>query len=213
MNILVAAASPGYSAASQTVSELSAVGVATRPLWVVLGLLYTLLVTSFGWAVRMAAADNRRLRLAGALIAVYGTLGIGWTFAPMHTRAVLAAGGGTFSDTAHVALATVTVALYLVALGFAAAALGRAFRIYSLASFAVLLLFAVLTFRDAPAVGANQPTPFIGVWERVNIGVFLAWVVVLSIALLRRSHSRGAIAPLIVGAPSNAPSTTTSPVV
>jgi hypothetical protein len=196
MNLIVPTGWPGYSAASQTVSELSAIGVPTRPLWVVLGLLYALLVTGFGWSVRIAAGGNRRLRIAGTLIAVYGALGIGWTFAPMHTRSVLAAGGGTFSDTAHIALATLTVGLYLVALGFAAAALGRAFRIYSITSFAVLLAFAILTFRDAPAVGANQPTPLIGVWERVNIGVFLVWIVVLAVALLRRNHLRDARAPL-----------------
>jgi hypothetical protein len=32
---------------------------------------------------------------------------------------------------------------------------------------------------------ANLPTPLIGVWERINIGVFLLWVVMLAIALLR----------------------------
>jgi hypothetical protein len=50
----------------------------------------------------------------------------------------------------------------------------------------VLLLFGALTFIDAPGVAVNQPTPFIGVWERINIGVFLLWVVVLSVVLLRR---------------------------
>ena len=38
---------------------------------------------------------------------------------------------------------------------------------------------------DAPRIAANLPTPWIGVWERINIGVFLLWVVVLAIALLR----------------------------
>ena len=28
-------------------------------------------------------------------------------------------------------------------------------------------------------------TPWIGVWERINIGVFLLWIVVLATALLR----------------------------
>jgi hypothetical protein len=195
MNAIVPLGWPDYRLASQTVSELSAVGAPTRPLWVVMGLLYTLLVTGFGWGVRLAAGDNRRLRLAGILIAIYGGLGIAWVFAPMHLRPVLAAGGGTFSDTAHVALGVVTEALYLLALGFAAAALGKAFRIYSIATFAVLLVFGVLTFRDAPGVGANQPTPLLGVWERINIGVFLAWVVVLALTLLRRGHVRKVDAP------------------
>jgi hypothetical protein len=196
MNVIVPIGWAGYSPASQVVSELSAVGAPTRPLWVVMGLIYTLLVTGFGWGVRMAAGDDRRLRVTGILIAIYGALGIAWTVAPMHLRPVLAAGGGTFSDTAHLALGAVTEVLYLLALGFAAAALGKAFRIYSIATFAVLVVFGVLMFRDAPGVSANESTPLLGVWERINIGAFLAWVCVLAIALLRRGHSRETHAPV-----------------
>lgn len=43
----------------------------------------------------------------------------------------------------------------------------------------------VLTVLDAPGIEANLLTPRIGVWERINIGVFLLWVVVLAITLLR----------------------------
>ena len=196
MNLVVPMGWSGYSSASQTVSELSAIGAPTRPVWVVLGLVYTLLVTGFGWGVRIAAGDNRRLRIAGVLIVIYGALGIAWTFAPMHLRPVLAAGGGTLGDTVHLALGGVTEVLYLLALGFAAAALGKAFRIYSIATVSVLLGFGALMFRDAPGVGTNQPTPLLGVWERINIGVFIAWVVVLAIALLKRGHTRASQAPL-----------------
>ena len=34
-------------------------------------------------------------------------------------------------------------------------------------------------------IGANQPTPWVGVTERINIGVFILWVVVLAMTLLR----------------------------
>ena len=47
------------------------------------------------------------------------------------------------------------------------------------------MVFGVLTFLDAPGIAANLPTPWIGVWERINVGVFLLWVVVLATALLR----------------------------
>jgi hypothetical protein len=190
MTLIVPTGWPGYSSTSQTVSELSAIGAPTRPLWVVMGLVYTLLVTGFGRGVWMVAADNRHLRVAGVLIAIYGALGVAWTFAPMHLRPVLAAGGGTFSDTAHLALGAVTEVLYLLALGFAAAALGKAFRLYSIATFVVLLILGVVMFKHAPRVGTNQSTPLLGAWERINIGLFLAWVVVLAFTLLRRAHSR-----------------------
>jgi hypothetical protein len=107
----------------------------------------------------------------------------------MHLRETLAAGGGTLSDTMHIVLAAVTETIYLLALGFAAFALGKHFRIYSIVTFAVLLVFGILTFLDAPGISTNQPTPLIGVWERINIGVFLLWVVILAIVLMR--HRKG----------------------
>jgi len=190
MNVIGPMQWRAYHVASQTVSELSAIGAPTRPLWVVLGVIYSLLVTAFGWGIRMAAGGDRRLRIAGALIVIYGALGIAWPLAPMHAREVLAAGGGNFSDTLHIALAITTEIIYLLALGFTAAALGQAFRLYSIATIFVLLAFGFLTFWEAPRVGANGLTPFIGVWERINIGVFLLWMTVLAIALLRRGRSK-----------------------
>jgi hypothetical protein len=196
MNILVAAQWPAYRSASQMVSELSAVDAPTRPLWVVLAMVYTVLVSGFGWGVWMAAGENRRLRVAGILILVYGALGLIWPFAPMHLREALAAGGGTFSDTVHIALAATTVVIYLLALGFAAAALGKGFRLYSLATMVALAVFGILTFRDAPGIDAGLPTPLIGVWERINIGLFLLWVIVLALALLARVRTSDDRVPL-----------------
>jgi hypothetical protein len=107
----------------------------------------------------------------------------------MHLRETLAAGGGTFSDTMHITLAVLTEACYLLGLGFAAAALDLHFRIFSIATFFVLLLFGVLTFLESSGISTNQPTPLIGVWERINIGVFLLWIVVLATVLLRREET------------------------
>ena len=117
MNVVLPMQWPGYDPASQMVSELSAIGAPTRPVWVVLSLLYTVLVVAFGRGVWMAATDDRRLRVAGLLIGVYGALGLIWPFAPMHMREVLAAGGGTFKDALHIGLGAVTEVIYLLALG------------------------------------------------------------------------------------------------
>ncbi|MBS1124576.1 MAG: hypothetical protein H6Q90_6804 [Deltaproteobacteria bacterium] len=190
MNVFVAMQWEGYSSASQTVSELSAIGAPTRSLWVVLAIGYTVLVAAFGAGVWTSARESRALRIVGGLMIAYGLTGLVWPFAPMHLREVLAAGGGTWTDTMHIVLAMVTVPLMLVAIGVGAAAFGKRFRYYSIASLAILLAFGVLTGRDGPRVGANLPTPWVGVWERILIGVFLLWVVVLAIALLRSARDR-----------------------
>jgi hypothetical protein len=185
MTFLVAMQWEGYSSAAQTISELSAIDAPTRSLWVWPGAFYTVLVTAFGWGVWMSAGRRRALRVAGRLIVVYGALGFVWPFAPMHLREVLAAGGSTLSDTMHIVLGTVTVVLMMSAMIVGATAFGRRFRLYSIASLVVLVACGALTFWDAPRVGANLPTPWIGVWERINVGVFLLWVVVLAVTLWR----------------------------
>jgi len=185
MNVFVAMQWEGYSSASQTISELSAIGAPTRPLWVSLGIVYTLLVTAFGWGVSRSAGQNRPLRVVGGLILAYGLSGFGWPFAPMHLREVLAAGGGTLSDTIHLVYGTVTGLLMLVAMGFGGAAFGKRFRLYSIATIVILMVFSAVTGMEAPRVAANLPTLWIGVWERIFIGVFLLWVVVLAVVLLR----------------------------
>ncbi|HEU4902700.1 MAG TPA: DUF998 domain-containing protein [Flavisolibacter sp.] len=186
INLFVPRYFPGYHSASQVISELSAIGAPTRTLWIVLTTPYTLLMIAFGWGVWKSAATNRRLRIAGGLLIAYSALGVLWPFAPMHLRETLAAGGATWSDTLHIALGVATEILYVFALGFAAAALGKPFRLYSIITLVVLFAFGTLTFLDAPGIAANRPTPWIGVWERINIGVFLLWVVVLALLLLRR---------------------------
>jgi len=73
-------------------------------------------------------------------------------------------------------------------MGFAAAALGKRFRIYSIVTIVILLVFGGLTGMDSPNIAANLPTPYVGIWERINITAFLTWIIALAITLL---HSYG----------------------
>lgn len=187
MNVFIPVYFPGYSSASQTVSELSAIDAPTRPLWVVLGMVYTLLVAAFGLGVLLSTSGKRSLRIAASLLIVYGLMGLAWP--PMHQREVLAAGGGTLTDTMHIVFAAVTVFLMLLIIGFAAAGLSRKFRIYSVATVLILLVFGVLTGLDSPRLEANLPTPWMGIWERISIGAYLLWMVVLAVGLLKERRS------------------------
>jgi Protein of unknown function (DUF998) len=193
MNILGAMQYEGYSSASQTVSELSAIGAPTRSLWAWLGPLYSLLVIAFGWGVWISAGRKRALRIVGGLIMVgFAVTGVAWLFAPMHSREVLAAGGGTLADTMHIVVGIVTVLIMMLAIAFGATALGNRFRLYSIITMVILVVFGTLTGVGAPRISANLSTPWVGVWERINIGVFLLWVVVLAITLFRLRENVGA---------------------
>jgi hypothetical protein len=183
MNVLVPMHWSGYSSASQTVSELSAIGSPTRSLWAPFGALYAVLFAAFGAGVRHSAGSNRALKMAGTALVALGILYLLWP--PMHLR------GAEFSltDILHIAFAIATLSLMLIAIGFGAAALGKGFRLYSVATTAVFVIFGALTGLDAPHVAANEPTPWIGVWERINIGAFLLWIAVLAIELLSGQFS------------------------
>src|ERR1044071_9579569 len=65
MNVFIPMQWNGYSSGAQAISELSAIGAPTRPLWVVLGILYALLIAGFGVGIWGSAQGSRRLRVAG----------------------------------------------------------------------------------------------------------------------------------------------------
>jgi len=182
MNIFIPPLYEGYNWIRQTVSELSAVDAPTRHLWFPLGIVYTLLITAFGWGI-FRSAGKRALRVVGILMILHGLFGLIWS--PMHQREVLAAGGGTFSDTWHIVMSVITVLLMFLSIGFGAAAFGKGFRVYSIVTILVFIVFGILTFSEAPNVDKNLPTPFIGLWERINIAAFMIWLLVFAAILLR----------------------------
>ena len=83
-------------------------------------------------------------------------------------------------------MSVITVLLMFLTIGFASAALGRRFRVYSIATIVVFIVFGILTFIEGPNVGNNFTTPLIGLWERINIAAFMLWLLVFALALLRK---------------------------
>jgi hypothetical membrane protein len=108
----------------------------------------------------------------------------------MHQRADLAAGNETLTDTIHITLAAVTVLLMIIAMLYGAHSFGRQFRIYSYSTILALLIFGLLTSIEAPKVNKNLSTPLMGVWERINIALFLLWVIVLAAVLMHGRENK-----------------------
>jgi hypothetical protein len=183
MNIFVPMLYEGYNVGSQTVSELSAIDAPTRPIWIVLAIIFAVLAAAFGWGVWKFAGQKRPLRIAGFMMILYVSIGLFWP--PMHQREVLAAGGGTLTDTLHIAFTFVTVPLMLLIIGFGAAAFGKSFRLYSILTIIVLIGFGILTGLAAPRMEQNLATPWMGIWERISIGAYMVWQFVFAVILLR----------------------------
>ena len=187
VNIYVPLHYEGYNHKTFTVSELSAIDSPTRLLWVLIVLLYPLLFVSLGWGILKLANKNFPLRIMGSLIIVYSFFNMYWP--PMHMRGNEA----TFTDTLHIVWSFITVLLMMIIMGFGAASFGKQFRIFTIVSMLVLVLFGALTSTEAPNIATNGPTPMIGIWERINIGVFMVWVIVLAIELLKQQKIQLAV--------------------
>jgi hypothetical protein len=173
----------GYSFKSQAVSELSAAEAPTRPLVVALFTPYNALVIAFGVGVWMASGRRRTGRLTGALLIASAAIGqTTLSFFPMDQRGAELTSRGSM----HPALTGVMSLCIVLAMVFAARLLGRRFRVYSIATILTLLVFGGLAGLDAPRLEAGEPTPRLGVMERINVYAYLLWVAVLAIALLRR---------------------------
>ncbi|HEX6282046.1 MAG TPA: hypothetical protein VFZ67_07435 [Nitrososphaera sp.] len=65
------------------------------------------------------------------------------------------------------------------------------FRFYSIGTILILLVPATFAFLYLPQLGANQPTPWLGLTERTSIYGNLLWQLVLAIVLLRGERSLG----------------------
>ena len=93
----------------------------------------------------------------------------------------------TFRGSLH-GPATLVESIFIVAsMVLAAATYGKTFRVYSIATILVLMVFGIWTSLSIPAVGDGEPTPWMGIIERVNVYGYLLWVAVLAV-VLRRSN-------------------------
>ena len=83
-------------------------------------------------------------------------MSVAWLPFPMSSRADMQTGAGAGNDVGHLVLSGVSGLSILAQMGSAAAAFGKPFRLYSLASAATVLVFmGVLTGRE----GSQLRTP------------------------------------------------------
>lgn len=169
---------------AQAISEMMASGAPTERLVDPIYLfLYGPLLMAFGVGVWMSPGPTRLMRLTGALVIASGLLGLsGPTLFEMNLRG---SGGDPRADVLHIAL---TGLLSLVIMSFIATGAfvrGRRFRVYSFVTIAVMLVFGALTGLASQPMAVGQPTPWLGVLERITIGASLLWVALLAIALIR----------------------------
>ena len=173
----------GYSSFSQTVSELAGINAPTRPLVVPLWFAYSLLVFAFGAGIWGSADDKRALRYTAVGLIGKEVLGLVVSlFFPIHLRGVAV----TLTDTMHGLLTMAGNLFMLLAIFSAATVFGKRFGLYSILTGILLVVCGAATGTQIPNLAANLPTPWMGVLERTNIYAYMLWVIILTVAILRK---------------------------
>ena len=191
-DIFAALRYPGYDYGAQAISEMSAKGAPTAELLAPIYTLYSILFALFGAGVWLAAGRNRAIRVGAGFIIAVAALGIGWAIFPMNARGT----ERTLTDTMHLVMGAASTVLLIGAILSGAAALGRNFRLYSTMTVVLMLGFGYLMSLDVPRVAAGQPTPYLGITERVTMASWLLWMAVFSVTLLRE-HRASTVRPCI----------------
>jgi hypothetical protein len=167
-------------------SELSATSAPTRVFLLSMLPVGSLLLIAFGIGVWITADGYRTLRMVGGFLVAFGITGVAWLPFPMTSREDMEQGVLSPNDLGHLILSALTVRLIVVILGFGAATIHNlTFRVYSVVTVSAVLGFGAVVAMQAPKVGKGLPTPWMGLFERINVHGFMLWLAVFAVVLLR----------------------------
>jgi len=168
-----------HSYFSQAISELGAIGAPTEGLVHPLFIAYDLLIIAFGIGVWQERRRHRALGLIGPLLIGIGIVGL--VTPPMSLRGT----GTPAGDLPHIIFTGVIVLLILTAIALGASLVSGGWRRYSWATLVAIVVTGAWTGVEGARLAAGQPTPWLGLAERINIGLYLLWVLLLAAMLLR----------------------------
>jgi Protein of unknown function (DUF998) len=179
---------PGYSHTAGPISALTMAGAPATAVLIPLFALYNALLMAFAFTMREAFAERGvRLSLAGPiLLAVVALTGVLMLVYPMDPLGL----PSTETGRLHVWFAGIaSLATMLVVLSVAMAlrhyTQWRRVSLYSFASLAAIAVSGIWAGTAAVAL-----SPWMGLAERITIGAFLQWLLIVALALLRPSSAR-----------------------
>lgn len=181
---------PGYSHIAESISGLMIGDPTATTIVTSLFVIYNGLLAVFGIGLAGGLADRgaRYPLLAPVLILVTAAAGFGMLFFSTDPiGAPVSFAGATHIVLAGLASVATMLAMLSVALSLTARG-SRATAIYSLAS-----MQTVFASGAVAAVAASWGSPLMGLAERVTIGAFLQWVLVLGLVFMRAQAREGTI--------------------
>jgi len=177
-----------YSFIDHTISELGAIGAPSRPLFSMMLIPVYLIFVVFAVGVWRHAFERRGLKIAAGFMLGFGVLALTvGQFVPMQSRGVEQGLSGAL----HLIEGAVATVCVLVAMVFAAIALGKRFRIYTVVTICLMGVFGLWSGLDAPKLEAGLETPWLGLKERIFWYAYQLWFAVLAVTLLREGKAEG----------------------
>jgi hypothetical protein len=181
-DILAGTQYAGYSFTAQAISELFAIGAPTSGFVVPIFTMSSLLLLAFALGVWRSSGQSRSLRLTALMFIGNAVNGLVlWNVYPMHMRGAEA----TFTDTMHVLLSGVGVVFVLFAVCIVALTHHNRLRLYSITAILILLIPGAAVFLYVPQLVLGQPTPWVGLTERISTYGYYVWQTVFIIYLMR----------------------------
>lgn len=175
----------GYSFRNQAISELNAFGSPVRALMVTVILIHGALLLALGIGI-VRVAEQKSLRWIGwLLVAEFFVVGL-WnhTIWAMSSRDMETG----FNDTMHITLTSVFSLFVVAMMVLSAVAYRGRFRPYALFTMLVISVFGMASVFAMRGLEQND-TPWAGAFERINAYAYFAWLIVLSVTVMRRELS------------------------
>jgi uncharacterized membrane protein len=168
---------PGYSHTYNTISELTASDAPNLPLVQLFFTVYNICLLLYAWGLYKDAYQQPRLRVEAVMLFCVGLLGLAMYFYPQDARSMQM----TFNGKMHLALAGIMSPLTILAmvfagLGFRKAPLARRLGAYSFTS-----CIATFVTGGMSAIAVASNSSYGGLFERLTIGSFLHWLLVMSL--------------------------------
>jgi hypothetical protein len=135
-----------------------------------------------GWPRRYAG----RHRISAGLPIAFGVIAlIAGPFVAMRPRGAEHGLAGAL----HLIEGGLEMIIWLAAMGFAAMALSRRFRLYTIATVVLMVAFGAWSAMEIPQVEAGLITAWVGVKERIYWYAYQLWFIGLALTLLRERPS------------------------
>lgn len=174
---------PGYSHAYNTISELTASDAPFLLSVQLLFALYNLCLVLFGLGRWLSAGTQAKMRTAAMMLMVVGLLGLLMYFYPQDPRDATM----TFQGKMHIALAGLMSPLTILLMVFAGLELRTAAATRRVGNYSCVSAVVTLLTGGLSAYGIAAQSAYVGIFERLTIGSFLQWILVISLVMFTYS--------------------------